>query len=63
MTREEFDSDKNQFEQHIPVHGYFMRRKGISIKRIVPKGLRCLDIGCGSGKIESLVHDHFREMA
>lgn len=62
MTSEVFNFNKNQFEQYIPCHGYFMRRKAISIKKIFPGGSRCLDIGCGSGAMEILIHDHFSEI-
>lgn len=62
MTSEEFDFDEHQFEQHIPCHGYFMRRKAVSIKKIIPVGSRCLDIGCGTGTMERLVNNHFSEM-
>lgn len=63
MVKEEFNFDEKRFEKYVPFHRYFMRRKAFSIKRILPKGAICLDIGCGSGTMEKLVHDHFCEIA
>ena len=59
---DEFDFDKEQFENSVPMHGYFMCRKAISIKNNTRKNLTCLDIGCGSGEMELLIHDHFKKI-
>jgi len=57
-----FDFDRESFEKEIPMHDYFMKRKASSIKKKVPRGLTCLDIGCGSGEMEFLLKDHFKKI-
>jgi len=58
-----FDFDKEAYEKYVPGHSYFMSRKISIIKKSIRnKNLICLDIGCGSGEIESLLHDNFKEI-
>lgn len=64
MNKKEFDFDNKKFERYIKGHSYFMKRKSISIKKLLKKYKKGvgLDLGCGSGEMEQLIWKNFKEI-
>ncbi|MFC1801170.1 class I SAM-dependent methyltransferase [Nanoarchaeota archaeon] len=63
---DKFDFNKKKFENYVVAHSYFMKRKSISIKRLLKnckyRGGIGLDIGCGSGEMERLIFKNFKNL-